>query len=78
MKRSWLIGAALLLSLSAVACGGDDDNTPVEIKDSSVPTKDASTSTTVPDGGLDAGSDLDSGSKPEGDAGDAATKPDAT
>ncbi|HEY6877459.1 MAG TPA: hypothetical protein VI299_05540 [Polyangiales bacterium] len=58
MKRSWLIGAALVFSLSAVACGDDDDS-------------DVDGGSHL-DGGSDAGKDggLDS-STPKPDAGDA-------
>jgi hypothetical protein len=65
MKRTWLIGAALVFSLSAVACGDDDGD------------DDANA---TPDSGVDGGSPLDSGlldsgldaARPDaGDAGDA-------
>ena len=46
MKRSWLIGAALVLSLTAVGCKDDDDED--------------QPSTTV-DGGTDAGTKTDGG-----------------
>ena len=53
MKRSWLIGAALLLSLSAVACSDDSDDTAVN-PDGSIAHNDAGPAVHV-DGGLDGG-----------------------
>lgn len=52
MKRSWLIGAALVFSLTAVGCKDDDE-------DEEIPKVDAG-----PDSGVktDAGSGMDGGS----------------
>jgi hypothetical protein len=67
MKRSWLIGAALLFSLSAVACSDDDeDETPVTNPDGG---RDGGGGSTIVDGGgLDSGLDA---TTPAADAGDA-------
>ena len=73
MKRSWLIGAALVFSLTAVACGDDDedDTTGPDAGDSGAPRQDAGL-----DSGLDSGIDAtvprtDAGSDAGSDAGDA-------
>jgi hypothetical protein len=64
MKRSWLIGAALVLSLTAVGCDddGDDDSTPAD-----------GGNVDAGPGRGDAGLDgsIDSGKPDAGDAGDA-------
>ncbi|MDB4988565.1 MAG: hypothetical protein JWN04_3743 [Myxococcaceae bacterium] len=57
MKRSLLIGAALVFSLSAVACS-DDDDSPVSTVDAG---KDAGHPGTISDGGLDGSVSIDSG-----------------
>ena len=51
MKRSLLIGAALVFSLSAVACS-DDDDSPVSTVDAG--NKDAGHPGTISDGPIDA------------------------
>jgi hypothetical protein len=63
MKRSWLIGAALVFSLSAVACSDDDDSDTVVKTDAGTTVKlpDGGSVTVVPDGGLDGGSSIDAG-----------------
>lgn len=68
MKRSWLIGAALLLSLSAVACSDDSDDG-VTLPDGSV-IHDAGPVTHV-DGGMDGGGPGLDATVPASDAGDA-------
>jgi len=79
MKRSWLIGAALVFSLTAVGCKDDDED------DDPTPTTDAGKDASVtdagkPDGGpivgIDGGTDagLDATTPPSdagADAGDA-------
>ena len=77
MKRSWLIGAALVFSLSAVACSDDDDTDTIVKTDGgpSVKPDGGGTITPVADGGLDGGGSLldaghDAAVSP-GDAGDA-------
>ena len=74
MKRSWLIGAALLLSLSAVACSDDKDEPDASHTDGGP--KDSGPSTTHLDGGnpmgIDGGTDastMDANMPPVGDAG---------
>jgi hypothetical protein len=65
MKRSWLIGAALVFSLTAVGCDDDDADDVIVTPDGG---KDAGGGAI--DGGLDSG--LDATVKPDGgDAGDA-------
>lgn len=64
MKRSWLIGAALVFSLSAVACGDDDEGDEGNKTDSGV--DGGSRIDSGVDGGLDAGKDA---GKDAGDAG---------
>ena len=65
MKRSWLIGAALVFSLTAVGCNDDDDDddgtTRVDGGDAGGARIDA--------GGIDSGTDAGRGDA--GDAGDA-------
>ena len=53
MKRSWLIGAALVFSLTAVGCNDDDD-------EGTTPARDGGTDSGV-DGGLRDAGGLDSG-----------------
>lgn len=77
MKRSWLIGAALVFSLTAVGCKDDDDeDAPVVLPDGSVPdsgTKsDASVITpmdgSVGDSGMDATAPISDAGHDAGDA----------
>ena len=65
MKRSWLIGAALVLSLSAAACGGDDSDGTSSVTDSG--TKPDGSVSHLVDGGLDGS--IDSGVTPTEDGG---------
>lgn len=65
MKRSWLIGAALVFSLTAVGCDDDDAEDPSVGPDAG----DASTGGKI-DGGLDSGLDATVPAD-GGDAGDA-------
>lgn len=70
MKRSWLIGAALVLSLTAVGCKDDDDeDKPSTTVDGGVdagPKADGGGPIISIDGGVDAGLDA---KVPTGDAG---------
>jgi hypothetical protein len=59
MKRSWLIGAALVFSLTAVGCKDDDDDGEDPKADGGTP-GDAGNNTGTDAGGIDAGG-LDSG-----------------
>jgi len=79
MKRSWLIGAALVLSLTAVGCKDDEEDDVTTLPDSSVPAKDGgNTPTTDAGGGIDGGGRLD-GSVPDAAVpADASTTPDAS
>lgn len=68
MKRSWLIGAALVFSLTAVGCNDDDDTTTT--KDGGAGDSGVKTDAGTIDGGLDAGRDSGTDAS-TGDAGDA-------
>jgi len=75
MKRSWLIGAALVLSLAAVGCTDDDDedsDTDSGVLPDGGPVGDAGrTDSGVDAGGMDASTNIDGG-------GDAATPIDSS
>jgi hypothetical protein len=89
MKRSWLIGAALVLSLTAVGCKDDDDDDDDVTTDGSTPTADSGTKSdaSTDAGGIDASTNdagRDSGSidatvvPTDSAVKDASTTPDAS
>ena len=75
MKRSWLIGAALVFSLTAVGCKDDDEEDPPK-KDGGAQDAGRDAGGGTLDGGADGGMDAgkDGGASDAGDAGDAAAR----
>ena len=77
MKRSWLIGAALVFSLTAVGCSDDDDGEDPKTDGGGTPTDGGGIKTdgggvvTPMDGGGIDGGLKDGGPTDAGDAGDA-------
>jgi hypothetical protein len=75
MKRSWLIGAALVFSLTAVGCKDDDDEGSPTTPGADSGTDAGSKTDAGPiigiDGGTDAGLDAKVPTSDAGDAGDA-------
>lgn len=72
MNRSWLIGAALVFSLSAIGCSDDDEDDAVAADGSvgDAGNRDAGPMFTI-DGGSDASIDATTPAADAGDAGDA-------